>query len=89
MSAIKDGGPAFPSDQMIAYNQKARGMTLRDYFAAKAVAALIAEPEWHNSDSGLCFRLNGKRCSGDAATDFAKAAYAMADAMLAAREAQT
>jgi len=49
-------------------------MTLRDYFAAKAMAAMIpladaTSMEWHNWDM------------------LAGAAYAQADAMLAAREA--
>ena len=33
-----DGGPAFPSEYTLPENQ---GMTLRDYFAAKAMQALI------------------------------------------------
>jgi hypothetical protein len=48
------------------------GMSLRDYFAAKAMAALIAHPD---SD-------------GDKPPSvFANTAYTMADAMLKAREA--
>jgi hypothetical protein len=48
------------------------GMTLRDYFAAKAMAALIAHPD---SD-------------GDKPPSvFANTAYTIADAMLKAREA--
>jgi hypothetical protein len=34
--------PAFP--QPINPNENGRGMTLRDYFAAKAMQALISEP---------------------------------------------
>jgi hypothetical protein len=34
--------PAFP--QPINPNEHGRGMTLRDYFAAKAMQALISEP---------------------------------------------
>ncbi len=34
---INDGGPAFPSPHYHGY-----GMTLRDYFAAKAIEGLIA-----------------------------------------------
>jgi hypothetical protein len=40
MSEIKDGGPAFPgpdqAEQSVDINE---GMTLRDYFAAKAMQA--------------------------------------------------
>ena len=42
MSEIKDGGPAFPITH--AGNTYATtGMTLRDYFAAKAMAGALAE----------------------------------------------
>lgn len=46
------------------------GMTLRDYFAAKAMAALVA-----SNDEG----------AGDRITDIPGYAYEIADAMLAAR----
>lgn len=40
MSEIKDGGPAFPvSRDDVAQNDAWGGMTLRDYFAAKAMQA--------------------------------------------------
>ena len=63
--------PAFPAMHYdLADNE--HGMTLRDYFAAKAMMALIAHPD---SD-------------GDKPPSvFAKTAYVMADAMLKAREA--
>jgi hypothetical protein len=69
MMEISNGGPAFP----IIAGQKAysNGMTLRDYFAGQALAALIVAPGLatkHDSDW------------------FAQAAYMLADAMLAARE---
>lgn len=38
----KDGGPAFP----VAYGGgRIEGMTLRDYFAAKALAGMLADSE--------------------------------------------
>lgn len=45
MSAQNDGGPAFPwtdynSNDEVYYS--CQGMTLRDYFAAKAMAAMLA-----------------------------------------------
>ncbi len=51
MAEIKDGGPAFPTtgvviDYAISYD----GMTLRDYFAAKAMAELI---EKHDLDKDV------------------------------------
>jgi hypothetical protein len=51
------------------------GMTLRDYFAAKAMQGLIASPR-------------GTPDGSDATDEYyAKNAYIMADAMLKAREA--
>lgn len=67
MTKIKDGGPAFPHDGQVDYTG---GMTLRDYFAAKAMQGLLAaDPDTRWDDY-----------------DCAKYAYAQADAMLAERE---
>jgi hypothetical protein len=68
------GGPAFPST--IEENKPGfiyLGMTLRDYFAAKAMQGMLSQ-EWKPSD------FTG---ANDAAAD----AYAIADTMLAARGA--
>ena len=59
-----DSIPALPHDDRAQYNERA-GMTLRDYFAAKAMQGMM--------DSV---------CSDEY---IARAAYKMADAMLAAR----
>jgi hypothetical protein len=68
MSNDKDGGPAFP---MIHNNWHRTGMTMRDYFAAKAMQSM-----------------NGRQDYLDApASVIALDAYALADAMLRAREA--
>jgi hypothetical protein len=61
---------AFPSGAAYPYEH---GMTLRDYFAAKAMQAMIA-----SEYSGTGPKTSGPRWVEDA--------YAMADAMLAARE---
>lgn len=60
------GGPAFPTEVVTTNDGWIHsGMTLRDYFAAKAMQALVQKDYF----------------------DFtAKNAYAMADAMLKARE---
>jgi len=81
MSKIKDGRrPAFPAhgpfEPGIANTSYAYpGMTLRDYFAAKALAGLTSACDeggnWTAPDSHIT----------------AVRAYAYADAMLAAREA--
>lgn len=61
------GGPAFPATNH--HGHKLEGMTLRDYFAAKAMEGVLSRPT-----AGL---LN--------AEDIAPAVYRMADAMLKAR----
>ena len=76
MSQINTGGPAFPTKSYDIERQvmtREEGMTLRDYFAAKAMQANIemlsaaSLPDW-----------NG---------EVARLSYLMADAMLRARGA--
>lgn len=64
----KTGGPAFPLpiDNQVLHE----GMTLRDYFAAKALQALLLDDMYDFSDRNL----------------IAQKTYAYADAMLKARE---
>lgn len=40
----KQGGPAFPTNHAMAENSE--GMTLRDYFAAKAMQGFAADPNY-------------------------------------------
>ena len=47
MKPTNDGGPAFP-EFMGDHMEPKRGMTLRDYFAAAAMAALIAKIPLHD-----------------------------------------
>lgn len=43
MSEIKDGGPAFPqNDAVVNRINNEAGMSLRDYFAAKALPQVLA-----------------------------------------------
>lgn len=73
MSKENNGGPAFPNVPNGAGDKWAdwdMGMTLRDYFAAKFMQGVCANPDKLYDDEPL-----------------AKEAYAMADAMLRAREA--
>ena len=65
------GGPAFPA-QVKFFDEPTTGMTLRDYFAAKAMQGMLAYSYLHplSMEDG---------CARDA--------YQMADAMLKAREA--
>lgn len=82
MSTINNGGPAFPHIDMewVAEEQQwkkpaSTGMTLRDYFAAKAMQGMligeIAVPE----------------SSNEPFDNLASASYMLADAMLKARDA--
>lgn len=89
MSKIEDGGPAFPNVPDGAGDKWAdwdKGMTLRDYMAAKALQALITEPEWRDEDHGLTAQICGELAETMPAHDhYATAAYMLADAMLRAR----
>ena len=68
MNKHDDGGQAFPVQN--GYEASTvQGMSLRDYFAAKAMAAMT-EGSWPG---------------GDDRPEIAKRAYAMADAMLKER----
>jgi hypothetical protein len=71
MSDTKTGGPAFAVAELA--NVTWEGMTLRDYFAAKAMQGILAgdHPISHDKDP---------------LPIVAKVAYAQADAMLKARE---
>jgi hypothetical protein len=44
MSAFKDAGPAFPQRATDSWGVDAQGMSLRDYFAAKAMQGLASDP---------------------------------------------
>ncbi|NMU88378.1 hypothetical protein HGQ98_00555 [Achromobacter ruhlandii] len=78
MSTINDGGPAFPALYEGSTRPDAMGMTLRDYFAAKAMHGWLSS---YGPDD------KHPVAAGDA-DSVAQRAYAMADAMLAARGAQ-
>ncbi len=71
MSNTNTGGPAFPGLHPSAECRfQDEGMTLRDYFAAKAMQSYASDPDW--------------RADMDP-NDTAFAAYQLADAMLRAR----
>lgn len=71
MSKLNDGGPAFPPHASSTADEY-MGMSLRDYFAAKAMQGMLACPIQMQSGSDM----------------FARDAYVVADAMLRAREAK-
>ena len=78
MSNINTGGPAFPQQVQVAADVTTLfyGMTLRDYFAAKAMASKL---QW-----GV---LRTKEDRDEWLPKLADFSYEMADAMLKAREA--
>ena len=70
----ENGGPAFPYEFGGAYrNQPKSGMTLRDYFAAKAMQGAISS------------LINGEPANSGTDAALAKASYMIADAMLKER----
>lgn len=86
MNATNDGGPAFPVDcnwqdgvptsgvQTSSKTGMATGMTLRDYFAAKAMQGLLGAGR-------------DAQYGQSSVDDLSSAAYFIADAMLEARGA--
>jgi hypothetical protein len=83
-----NGGPAFPCDDVMDQAGKVHrsgGMSLRDYFAGKVLAALMTQ-----TSADRDFPNPKYRCGGDlgetVAQRAAKISYAMADAMLEARK---
>ena len=71
MSNTNTGGSAFPHERLAMSDDYGKGMTLRDYFAAKAMQGYLGSPEWLREVSPQ---------------GTAEAAYRVADAMLKARE---
>ena len=90
MSDKKDGEPAFPCEKFAHFIKKEgsdesepifeefSGMTIRDYFAGKAMQALIiaCEPENYEPDADLEKMHN----------DCAESAYKRSDAMIKERD---
>lgn len=84
MNSTNTGGPAFPVPGLhrADYNN---GMTLRDYFAAKAMQGFVSAKAWHPD---FIYPDDFPFCAGERAVDeVAVSAYRYADAMLKAREA--
>jgi hypothetical protein len=76
MSNKPTGGPAFPLETSTAFQNP--GMTLRDYFAAKAMQGMLADPDTART-------VQKARRKMDEAV--AELAYMYADAMLKERDA--
>jgi hypothetical protein len=95
MSTINDGGPAFPElDTGETHDNRdggkftsfrsVGGMSLRDYFAAKAMQGLLANP----GGPIQCNSRSGWGYCNTTADLLVSDVYALADAMLAARAEQ-
>ena len=87
MSAIDNGGPAFPlatSEYDLSGTNRAEvnGMTLRDYFAAKAMQAIITKLPVVDRESEFGKPVVDKIKYN---ADIAESAYWFADAMIKAR----
>ena len=76
MNSTNTGGPAFPVPD-IDGSAVCEGMTLRDYFAAKAMQGFLMDDALHKEASAAPEWLKS----------IADASYELADAMLKAREA--
>lgn len=82
---LRDGGPAFPHERWQGYQEcmaQREGMSLRDYFAAQALAGWLA-------DNALVRILGSQPNPEDflaARTTLAQNCYHMADAMLKERD---
>jgi len=85
MSNTNTGGPAFPYEERNGEGNPVRdyfGMTLRDYFAAKAMQSIYAaNVDWEPTGTPM------DEESLQVLADVAQDAYKMADAMLKARGA--
>ena len=77
--------PAFPTTKPLdSWGDPNQGMTLRDYFAAKALQGYISARGWHPDFTYPAdFNFDAGKRAADAV---AVASYQYADAMLAARE---
>lgn len=77
MQKINDGGLAFPATESNGLNSGVYGLSMRDYFAAKAMPAVYAD---------YCAEARQRGFNEGWRHGVAIDTYAMADAMLAARE---
>ena len=67
------GGSAYPHENHLSH----RGMSLRDYFAAKAMQGMAANPDDSHENYDLSY--------DDYVKEIARCSYKMADAMLEQR----
>ena len=92
----KTGGPAFPTTVRNHHDPETgsqwsehidQGMTMRDYFAAKAMQGIISAPHGtYDDETAAVYLSDDLGFSGGRRGRIAAASYAMADAMMKARE---
>ena len=85
MIETKDGGQAFPLSGPLKTSDNL-GMTLRDYFAAKAMLALLTHHGGYTGDEAHQSSIPCLREDVLDVDSLAQYAYSQADAMLAERE---
>lgn len=92
MADRDDGGPAFPRAPHTGYETD-DGMSLRDYFAAAAMQAIVGTYRTARRFQDIGVFVTSTFCNRDMLIDegvgcaeVAQDAYAIADAMLAARK---
>ena len=102
MSKINDGGPAYPT-VVVHWNgtmiDRGPGMTLRDYFAAKAMQAMVStyitcargdkdgsDLDLYTPGRDLLIDENSQNGECEGANEVSVDAYKIADAMIKARE---
>lgn len=83
----KDGGPAFPVVSDGRTHGTEPGMTLRDYFAAKAMQGIVSSIDGESNYDRL--RTHAGRQAMTLSQWIARDAYKQADAMMIAREAKS
>ena len=89
MSNKDDGGSAFPGTEIhfahgVSQEYSYPGMSLRDYFAAKAMQGIIS-----NTDAVNGLKLDPDRVGQKLKDAISQSAYRYADAMLEARKQST
>lgn len=85
MNQKNNGGAAFPLKEPLTSDSE--GMTLRDYFAAKAMQGMLAVPDDQRYGDRADKALSVEEWQQWCVTGVVEHAYRVADAMLAARSA--
>jgi len=78
---MNDGGPAFPRTAVPGHNAPQQGMSLRDWFAGKAMEGLLSNPGGPIQANGM----SGWSFTNCRDNDVASLVWVIADAMIAAR----